>query len=107
MNHKNIQLCINADDFGFSSEISRGILQLMEKGLVSSTSVMPIHCAKEDWKKLSYIKNISVGLHFSLTSGYNGITENSKNQYALARKIIFQERLLILTHISTFTFFLL
>lgn len=88
MNHKKIQLCVNADDFGFSSEISKGILQLMEKGLVSSTSVMSMHCTKEDWEKLSQIKNISIGLHFSLTSGCNGITENSKNQYALARKII-------------------
>ena len=88
MAHKKIQLCINADDFGFAPEISKGILFLMEKGLLSSTSIMPMHCEKEEWKNISKQKDVSVGLHFSLTSGCNQLVENCKNQYSLARKVL-------------------
>ena len=86
MPRKKVQLCINADDFGFTPEISKGILLLMEKGLVSSTSTMAVHCGKEEIENLSKQKNISIGLHFSLTSGCNYFIKNIKNQYALARK---------------------
>ncbi|MBI3502564.1 MAG: ChbG/HpnK family deacetylase [Bacteroidetes bacterium] len=88
MSRKKIQLCINADDFGFSPEISRGILHMIEEGLVSSTSIMASHCSGDEWKKISEKENISVGLHFSLTSGCNHFAANCKNQYVLARKIV-------------------
>jgi chitin disaccharide deacetylase len=64
---KKIIIC--ADDFGISSGVSKGILQLAENNKISATSVMVCF---DDWrqeaKPLFNLKNqIDIGLHFTLT----------------------------------------
>jgi predicted glycoside hydrolase/deacetylase ChbG (UPF0249 family) len=91
MSYNKLLLCINADDFGFSSNISAGILLLMEQGIVTSTSVMPLHCTSNDFEKLANTKNISVGLHFSLTSSCNHFINNIQSPYTLAQKVLIKQ----------------
>ncbi len=59
---------INADDFGITKGVNKAILELVDAGIVSSTTVMsnmPHH------KDIIDIKNkIGVGIHFNLTVGY-------------------------------------
>lgn len=79
-----IQLCINADDFGFSKPISSGILEIMGQGLVSSTSVMVQEADSENMQQLSKQNTISVGLHFNLASKKNNFTPFLNSPYAIA-----------------------
>lgn len=58
---------LNGDDFGFSKGVNRGIRESLEKGILTSTSVMVRRPEAHDAKALSGIKNISVGLHLDLT----------------------------------------
>lgn len=56
-------LIINADDFGYSKGINRGIIEAMNEGVVTSTSVMVYGDAVDDVGLLHDITHISVGLH--------------------------------------------
>jgi predicted glycoside hydrolase/deacetylase ChbG (UPF0249 family) len=87
MQAQKIKLCINADDFGFSPAISKGILELMQAGVVSSTSIMPLTCQPGEAAALAAMKNCSAGFHFSLTSGNNRYIENIRSPRMLAAKI--------------------
>ena len=60
-------LVVNADDFGYSSGINRGIIQAHEKGIVTSTSVMVDGPAAEEARNLAKYQKLSVGLHFNIT----------------------------------------
>jgi len=64
-------LIVNADDFGYSYGINRGIIEAHEKGIVTSTSVMVDTIAAEEAKELLNYPNLSVGLHFELKSIVN------------------------------------
>lgn len=64
-------LIVNADDFGYSYSINRGIIEAHEKGIVTSTSVMVDAIAAEEAKELLNYPNLSVGLHFELKSIVN------------------------------------
>ena len=55
-NPNKIQLCVNADDYGFSNSVSDGILEMMQQGLVSSTSVMVQNADDAQMKLLSQKK---------------------------------------------------
>lgn len=65
-----MKLILNADDFGLSPSINKGIVDCFKEGLISSTTIMmntpytdeAIHLAKEH-----NIKNI--GIHLNLTYG--------------------------------------
>jgi predicted glycoside hydrolase/deacetylase ChbG (UPF0249 family) len=65
-----IQLVVNADDFGMSPEISRGILRAHRDGVVTSTSVLgnctdlPDVCAL-----LAEAPGLGVGVHVALVGG--------------------------------------
>jgi len=64
------RLVINADDFGYSSHVSRGILHCAAQGRVTATGVMancPI--AEEDWAGLRGAAALSVGVHLNLSHG--------------------------------------
>lgn len=62
-------LIINADDFGMDKASADGILDLAEKGLITSATIMA-NCVRErELKKLSQYTNISRGLHLNLISG--------------------------------------
>ena len=61
------RLVINADDFGYTKGINKGIIHAHKHGVVTSTSIMVNRIAANDISKLSKFKNLSVGLHFDIT----------------------------------------
>ncbi len=61
---------INADDFGLSPAVNRGIVQAHRSGGVTSTSLMVNMPGFEDALRLAAsVPGLSVGLHFNLTYG--------------------------------------
>ncbi|MBZ6076360.1 ChbG/HpnK family deacetylase [Microvirga puerhi] len=66
---RHLVLC--ADDFGMTDGVSRGILDLMEQGRLSATSVMT---NMPGWRRAEqdlrpYAGRIGIGLHLNLTTG--------------------------------------
>ncbi len=59
-------LIVNADDFGYSHSINKGIIKAHKKGIVTSTSVMVNAIAAKEAENLTKYPNLSVGLHFEL-----------------------------------------
>ena len=59
-------LIINADDFGYSHSINKGIIEAIENDIVTSTSVMVDSIAADDAKDLTRYPDLSIGLHFEL-----------------------------------------
>src|SRR4051812_8671285 len=58
-------LIVNADDFGLTSDINRGIIEAHERGIVTSASLMVRHAAAEE--AAAYARAhpaFSLGLHF-------------------------------------------
>ncbi|MBP6037886.1 MAG: ChbG/HpnK family deacetylase [Candidatus Saccharimonas sp.] len=64
-------LIINADDFGYSHSINKGIIEAVENGIVTSTSVMVDAIAADEAKDLTKYPDISIGLHFELKEVVN------------------------------------
>jgi len=60
-------LVINADDFGYSKGVNKGIIKAYKEGVVTSTSVMVDRQAAKEAKTLLKYQNLSVGLHFNMT----------------------------------------
>jgi predicted glycoside hydrolase/deacetylase ChbG (UPF0249 family) len=67
MSAKRVVLC--ADDFGLAPGVSRGILELLEKGRLSATSCMVNYPEFHDDARAlkSFAGRADLGLHFSLT----------------------------------------
>ena len=65
-----IRLVVNADDFGMSPGISRGILRAHREGIVTSTSVLG-NCTLLDEERalLSEAPDLGVGVHLALVEG--------------------------------------
>lgn len=65
-----MKIIINADDFGFSKSINKGIIQAYQEGLISSTTIMINMPYADDaiakWKENSLL---GLGLHVNLTQG--------------------------------------
>lgn len=59
-------LIVNADDFGYSHSINKGIIEAHKKGIVTSTSVMVNAIAASEAKDLTKYPDLSIGLHFEL-----------------------------------------
>jgi len=59
------EVIINADDYGLSDSFNRGIVELITKGIVSSTTVM-IDQKFIDPDQLKAFSRISIGLHLEL-----------------------------------------
>lgn len=59
-------LIINADDFGYSYSINKGIIEAVEDCVVTSTSVMVNAIAAAEAKDLTKYPDLSIGLHFEL-----------------------------------------
>lgn len=63
------KLIVNADDFGYTEGVTRGILHCFKQGIVSSTTVMANSPILE-WSLQEAMKaGIPVGLHANLTKG--------------------------------------
>lgn len=71
-------LIVNADDFGYSHSINKGIIEAHEKGIVTSTSVMVNAITADEAKDLTKYPELSVGLHFELSEVANVKAELEK-----------------------------
>ena len=56
-------LIVNADDFGYSYGINKGIIEAHIKGIVTATSVMVDSIAAHEASELAKYPELSVGLH--------------------------------------------
>ena len=70
------RLVINADDLGLAESVNRGIFETIERGVVTSTSLMVNMPACDDaiqrlrdWLQRGDPKTLSVGLHFNIAAG--------------------------------------
>lgn len=64
------RLIVNADDFGLSPGVNRGIVKGIDNGIVTSTTMMLNMPGQQDaFSILSERPDISVGLHFNITAG--------------------------------------
>lgn len=72
------KLIINADGYGFTEGVNKGIVEVFEKGLVKSTSCTPNfgHLDKAGVVARQF-PEISFGIHFNLTVG-NPVSDPSK-----------------------------
>lgn len=59
-------LVVNADDFGYSYSVNKGIIEAPKKGIVTATSVMVDAIAAHEANELAQYPNLSIGLHFEL-----------------------------------------
>src|SRR5262245_25241994 len=63
-----LRLIVNADDFGLSPAVNRGIIEAHERGIVTSTSLMVNHGASSiaalEWARGN--SSLGVGLHVDL-----------------------------------------
>ena len=59
-------LIVNADDFGRSAAINRGVMRASERGIVTSASLMVRWPAAEAAAELGRERGLAVGLHFDL-----------------------------------------
>lgn len=60
------KLIVNADDFGYSYSINKGIIEAHTRGIVTSTSVMVDAIAAHEAKDLTRYTDLSIGLHFEV-----------------------------------------
>lgn len=68
-------LIVNADDFGYSYSVNKGIIEAHTRGVVTSTSVMVDAIAADDAKNLVQFPKLSIGLHFEVQAVSNVSTE--------------------------------
>ena len=60
-------LIVNADDFGLSDPINRGIVEAHERGIVTSTSIMPVGGSFDSAVQLAKgLPQLDVGVHLTL-----------------------------------------
>jgi len=63
-------LIVNADDFGVSMPVNKGILAGHKKGIITSTSILANSpCFEESIKLLKANPSLNVGIHLNITSG--------------------------------------
>lgn len=68
-------LIVNADDFGYSYSINKGIIEAHINGIVTSTSVMVDAIVADEAKDLTKFPDLSIGLHFEVKDVVNIKTE--------------------------------
>jgi len=61
-------LIINADDFGYNNEQNEAIKELLEKGLITSTSLMSVANNRDDAVNFAKEKGVPVGVHLTINS---------------------------------------
>ena len=64
------KLIINADDFGLHPLINKGIIEGHQKGMITSTSIMPsAPCFKEAANLAVQNPELGIGIHLTLVGG--------------------------------------
>ena len=63
------RIIINADDFGLTPGVNEGILECLQKGVVSSTSALVNFPSSEAALNLARQHNLNIGWHINLTLG--------------------------------------
>jgi predicted glycoside hydrolase/deacetylase ChbG (UPF0249 family) len=64
------RLSVNADDFGFTSDVNRGIVEADVKGILTSTTIMANGGAFDDAVRLAReAPSLDTGVHFVLVGG--------------------------------------
>lgn len=73
-------LFINADDFGLSSPVNKAIVELFDKGLINSTTLMATMPGFDEAVDLAFTHNLTnkIGIHLILTEGIP-LTEEIKS----------------------------
>ena len=64
-----MEVVINADDFGYSGPRNKGIIEAFTNGLVSSVSLLINATSTMEAVELAKKFNIPMGLHLNLTEG--------------------------------------
>jgi len=82
------EVIINADDFGYSKSINKGILDAIARGVVRSTSVMVYGKAANKAPQLKNIENISVGLHLHMEETLPNPQEEFDKQVRLFTELL-------------------
>lgn len=82
------KVIINADDFGYSKSVDKGILESIKNGVVRSTSVMVYGKAVDDVVNLIDIENISIGLHLHMEKTLKNPQIEFDNQIEIFTKLL-------------------
>lgn len=87
MINKKITLC--ADDYGQNIAVSRGILELVQRGIISAVSCL---VNREDFNFYAerikpFLPKIDIGLHFNLTDNYKLILLLVKSKLHLLKRV--------------------
>lgn len=61
-------LIINADDFGYNEQQNSAIIELLNDGLITSTSLLAIAIRAKDAVDFSKKNNVDVGVHLTINS---------------------------------------
>lgn len=73
-----MKIIINADDFGYSECISKGIIESYKNGIVTSTTIMMnmpfVEYSLELYKE---VKGLGLGVHLNLTTGKPLLSKNN------------------------------
>ncbi len=64
-----VRLIVNADDFGMTPGVTRGIARSIRDGIVSSTSLMTNMASAAEATRLAVQCGLDVGVHLNLTTG--------------------------------------
>jgi len=76
------RLIVNADDFGMTHGINRGIIEANGKGIVTAASIMVTGWAFDEAVQLARENpNLDIGLHLSLTVGRPASNDPSVHRY--------------------------
>lgn len=92
-------LVVNADDFGYSKGVNKGIIEAHVNGIVTSTTVLVDGVAADEAKGLSTYPELSVGLHFNPIPGESLESEFGR-QLELFKSIVGRDPDSIDTHKS-------
>ncbi len=69
------QLVVNADDFGFTPDVNRGIVEAHARGILTATTLMANGAAFEDAVRLArQTPSLDIGCHLVLVSGRSVLT---------------------------------
>ena len=72
-----MKLILNADDFGLSASVNKGIIDCFNEGLISSTTMMMNTPYTDEAIKLAKEHNIkNIGIHLNLTYGKSVLPAN-------------------------------